>query len=159
MKQTKDSSTPDSIRTYALLASRVLIILVRYCQMKPHINEQNVNAYAQCLDAVALLQLRLHHRGECRTNVSTRPSYSRLVVSNVDLKLANWIDEIVMGFIGFTADWLVSPISMESRTDIFIAFKLFENLFHCSVSGRTSSNHLKSGKPSFHSSYLCWVRW
>lgn len=49
------------------------------------------------------------------------------------------------------------PISMESRTEFVIVFKLFENLFHCSVSGRTSSSHLKSGKPSRHSSYLCII--
>lgn len=48
------------------------------------------------------------------------------------------------------------PISIESRTEFVMFFKLCENWFHWSLSGRMSSNHLKSGKPSLHSSYLCW---
>lgn len=47
------------------------------------------------------------------------------------------------------------PISIESRMLFVICFKLFENWFHWSLSGSTSSSHLKSGNPSFHSSYRC----
>lgn len=45
-------------------------------------------------------------------------------------------------------------MSIDSITDVRMVFMLFENLLHCSVLGRTSSIHLKSGKPVFHSSYF-----
>lgn len=113
--------------------------------------------YFQFLDVVALKQLQLHHQDVYRTSFSTRPFYFRSIFLTEDLKKMYIKNDSVKWKI-FALKQIVRkeihlPISIESRMELVIFFKLFENWFHWSLFGITSSSHLKSGKPSFHSSY------
>lgn len=109
----------------------------------------------QCPDVFGWPQLRWHCPGDYRTSYAIQPFYFRWAVWVEDLNKTKWWNSNANeGNSHVGLDVLNLPMSMDSITDSWMLFMFLENLLHCSVSGRTSSIHLKSGNPFLHSSYL-----
>lgn len=60
-------------------------------------------------------------------------------------------------FLSYHRIMLSLPNCMLFLNDANVVERPLLNAFHCSVSGKTSSSHLRSGNPSLHSSYFLFI--